>query len=257
MDQPGHPNILEFRTTLLTDDFIQLPSGVKLEANLSSAPQQQTSALTKLAICLHPWSWLGGQMRDPVLRTVKDHLLSKGYYVLRYNSRGVGRSSGWPSLTGKQEAEDLRELVSCWALPNFPNIASLVILGYSHGSLIASCFPLIKEHPSIRISHILLSYPLGPRSWLTAFRGAHYTATLNALLHDPQARVLVIYSDHDDFTGVGSYDNWVDSLRNEAGGVEGGPQANLEVMKIEDANHFWTNDEARHIMLRCIREWVP
>ena len=33
------------------------------------------------------------------------------FYVLRYNARGVGRSSGWKSFTGLQEGEDLRELV--------------------------------------------------------------------------------------------------------------------------------------------------
>ena len=35
------------------------------------------------------------------------------FYVLRYNARGVGLSSGWKSFTGLQEAEDLRELVRC------------------------------------------------------------------------------------------------------------------------------------------------
>ena len=35
------------------------------------------------------------------------------FYVLRYNARGVGLSSGWKSLTGLQEADDLRELVKC------------------------------------------------------------------------------------------------------------------------------------------------
>jgi hypothetical protein len=33
------------------------------------------------------------------------------FYVLRYNGRGVGLSSGWKSFTGLQEADDLRELV--------------------------------------------------------------------------------------------------------------------------------------------------
>lgn len=35
------------------------------------------------------------------------------FYVLRYNGRGVGLSSGWKSFTGLQEADDLRELVKC------------------------------------------------------------------------------------------------------------------------------------------------
>jgi uncharacterized protein len=35
------------------------------------------------------------------------------FYVLRYNARGVGLSSGWKSFTGLQEADDLQELVKC------------------------------------------------------------------------------------------------------------------------------------------------
>ena len=35
------------------------------------------------------------------------------FYVLRYNARGVGHSSGWKSFTGLQEADGLRELVKC------------------------------------------------------------------------------------------------------------------------------------------------
>ncbi len=49
------------------------------------------------------------------------------YYLLRYNSRGVGKSSGWPSLTGLSEGEDLRALVQ-WAIGTIGNIKSLVIV---------------------------------------------------------------------------------------------------------------------------------
>lgn len=62
-----------------------------------------------------------------VLRTIKGIMLEKGYYVLRYNTRGAGRSSGWPSLTGFREAKDLQELVQ-WALATIPSITSVVIM---------------------------------------------------------------------------------------------------------------------------------
>ena len=62
-----------------------------------------------------------------VLHTLKNPLLAKGYCVLRYNSRGVGKSSGWPSFTGLQEAEDLRELVQ-WALDEIPGLDTVVVL---------------------------------------------------------------------------------------------------------------------------------
>lgn len=54
-------------------------------------------------------------------------LTSKGYHVLRYNSRGVGASTGRASFTGFSEVEDLEAVVQ-WALDRVPDIQSLVIL---------------------------------------------------------------------------------------------------------------------------------
>lgn len=53
-------------------------------------------------------------------------MLAEGYHVLRYNSRGVGRSSGGPSFTGLQECKDLEELAQ-WALERIPSVESMVI----------------------------------------------------------------------------------------------------------------------------------
>ena len=65
--------------------------------------------------------------RTSVLQIVTEPLLERGYDVLRYNTRGTGKSKGWPSLTGSQEVEDLKELVG-WVRSNTPNLAKLVIL---------------------------------------------------------------------------------------------------------------------------------
>jgi hypothetical protein len=54
-------------------------------------------------------------------------LQDKNYYVIRYNSRGVGKSSGWPSLTGKAEGEDLKALVQEF-LAEKPEIDSLTVI---------------------------------------------------------------------------------------------------------------------------------
>lgn len=42
-------------------------------------------------------------------------LQAKGYHIIRYNSRGVGGSSGWPSFTGFTEGEDLKAVVD-WSI---------------------------------------------------------------------------------------------------------------------------------------------
>ncbi|EMD33942.1 hypothetical protein CERSUDRAFT_55817 [Gelatoporia subvermispora B] len=238
-----------------TRDVVQLPCGTTLEYILSS-PELATPSETpreavasKLAICLHPWSWLGGRMEDPVLQLLSAPLEEKGYHVLRYNSRGVGKSTGWPSLTGSREVQDLRELIQ-WALDTIPTTTSVVIIGYSYGSLIASCIPV---HPDVQTSHILLSYPIGPRHWLTAFHGRSYAAALRGLVRDPRSNVLIVYGDRDDFTSSDVYDTWMNGIVADAKGSEG----HLEVTQIEGATHFWREEAPHSHLIALLSRWIP
>lgn len=124
--------------------------------------------------------------------------------------------------------------------------------GYSHGALIASLFPILPE--PIKVSHILLSYPLGPRTWLTAFHSGTYTTTLNSLLQHPRSKVLIVFGDHDEFTGESSYDTWAEELRKQGSGAGTG---RLEIAKIGGATHFWTDEEnARRRLVEKILDWV-
>ena len=68
-----------------------------------------------------------------VLSYLAEPLLSHNYHVLRFNSRGVGGSSGWASLTGFKEVEDLKAVVQ-WALEKIPGVEFLVILVSIHKS---------------------------------------------------------------------------------------------------------------------------
>ena len=136
-------------------DNIQLSSGITVECTISTpvvshaVHRASEEEVTNLAICLHPWSWLGGRMNDPsvlllpslpvltcshfcgnggrVLQLVTEPLLDAGYTVLRYNSRGVGKSTGRASFTGSSEADDLKDLVQC-ARSRMPKLRSLVLI---------------------------------------------------------------------------------------------------------------------------------
>ena len=46
-----------------THEIVELPGGLKLEASLACPLRHYQE--NKLAVCLHPWSWLGGSMDDP------------------------------------------------------------------------------------------------------------------------------------------------------------------------------------------------
>ena len=121
---------------------IKLRSGGILEGELERSVSGEGG---KLAICLHPWSRLGGSMNDPcvlkattedprcdadgdrVLQMLAESLKRLDYHVLRFNGRGVGRSSGWASFTGLAEGKDLEE-VTAWGMEVVPDVRSVVII---------------------------------------------------------------------------------------------------------------------------------
>ncbi|KXN88496.1 hypothetical protein AN958_07162 [Leucoagaricus sp. SymC.cos] len=210
---------------------VPISTGVSLQVDLIKPSPAISDDDNKLAICLHPWSWLGGRKDDPVLDLLTDSLLEGKYHILRYNSRSVGKSTGFSSFTGFSEAEDLRALVR-WALDQIGNVTSLVLIGYSHGSLITSLHPVLAA--PIKTSHVLLSYPLGPRGWLTLFRTSHYQEQLERLLRDPGSNVLVVFGDRDEFTGISSYKAWVEKLEKAAQG-----STRLTIAEVPNASHFW------------------
>ena len=85
----------------------------------------------------------------------------------------------------------------------------------------------------MRTRHILLSYPLGQISLLTFFASNTYSHTLSALIRDPEAHVLILFGDRDEFTASGKYITWTAQLCEEAN------DWSLQISCIEGANHFW------------------
>jgi len=179
-----------------------------------------------------------------VLLSLMEPLHERGYHVLQYNSRGVGRSTGWASFTGSSEASDLAALIE-WALATVTDVCSVVVLGYSHGSLIASLQPVLS---SVQTSHVLVSYPMGVRGWLTLFR-SRYEDTLKELVRNPAANVLIVYGDQDEFTSAATYRTWRSAL-------EGAGSGKVEWAEVKGGTHFWRvgdGDELESILQR----WLP
>lgn len=75
---------------------------------------------------------------------------------MRYNARGVGLSSGWKSLTGLQEADDLRELVKC-ALKRLSDVREVALIVSIH--LVTPIFLMVFGATE---ALTLLQYPLSP-----------------------------------------------------------------------------------------------
>jgi hypothetical protein len=160
--------------------------------------------------------------------------------------------------------------------------------GYSNGALTASLHPVLPA--PLRTTHVLISYPLGPRGLLTAFHTRSYQRALEDLVPQPGARILLCQGDADEFTGAEAYDAWAEALGQLAvggGGDETGegrpPGAGgegvdvgvgegegegegegwstdrggsgLEVVRIPGASHFW-GGQARRGLVEAVTQFL-
>ncbi|PFH52917.1 hypothetical protein AMATHDRAFT_73753 [Amanita thiersii Skay4041] len=225
--------------------LVPLPTGVSLQLELTSPEPVSSQRQNSLAVLLHPWSWLGGQMHDPVLSLLARLLKQHGYYIIRFNSRGVGSSTGRSSFTGLSEGEDLTAVVQ-WSLGQISNVGSVVLIGYSHGGLIASLHPVLGQ--GINTSHVLLSYPLSPRGWLTMFHSNIYQRKLEELAREERSNILIIYGDSDEFTGATKYREWAAMVEREGGG-------RVSVVAVEGGSHFWAGEGGAE-MGKAICDWL-
>lgn len=129
--------------------------------------------------------------------------------------------------------------------------------GYSHGSLIALCHPVLPE--PVRTYHVLLSYPLSPLQLLTFFNASTYRQKLRQLVDDPRAHVLILYGDKDQFTALAKYEVWIASMQQPenqgTAGTEALGTARVEMKMISGADHFWRGQYNRQ-MREAISSWL-
>lgn len=86
------------------------------------------------AVICHPHPQFGGTLHNKVVYRVAEALLSRGFSVLRFNFRGVGRSAGaWSE--GNGEEDDARAAIThlLWRHPGVP----LLLGGFSFGAGVA------------------------------------------------------------------------------------------------------------------------
>ena len=103
---------------------------------------------------------------------------------------------------------------------------------------------LSQAFPMVKLSHILLSYPLGPRSWLTLFHSSSYSKALEALVQHPDSNVLIIFGDRDEFTSQSNYTTWASDLK-----------GNVKIVEIKDASHFWGGRSGRELG-EIVNKWL-
>jgi alpha/beta superfamily hydrolase len=114
-----------------TPVVVEVPGGPTLEAHLDFPD----SAAAGLVLC-HPHPLYGGNMDNPVIIRAAEVAQSLGVSTLRFNFRGVGRSTGVHDEGGGEQDDCSAALASLRSrlAPTSP----LGLLGYSFGARIAA-----------------------------------------------------------------------------------------------------------------------
>ncbi|KAF3637214.1 putative transcriptional regulator ATRX-like [Capsicum annuum] len=111
---------------------VETSDGVKLHTKIFKPnPYQEGGEITKngswVVVLVHPYSILGGC--QSLLKGIASGVSRKGYKALTFDMRGVGRSSGKPSITGFKEVEDV-VAVCKWACQNLA-VNKILLVGSS------------------------------------------------------------------------------------------------------------------------------
>jgi alpha/beta superfamily hydrolase len=98
-----------------------------------------------LALVLHPEPNRGGNMNNRVSLAMYKHFQERGFHVMRFNFRGVGRSKGVYS-SGEGELSDAATALD-WIEANCPSARSCWVAGFSFGAWIG--MQLMMRRPEI------------------------------------------------------------------------------------------------------------
>lgn len=189
---------------------IECPNGIKLDGSVFK-PDKMNDTIG--VVLVHPYSVLGGC--QALMRGIARNLSDQGFPSLIFDMRGVGKSTGRPSLTGFSEVNDV--VSACKWLSTNLSLPRILLVGSSAGAPIAgSAVDQVEEV----VGYVSLGYPFG----LTAsiLFGRHH----KAILQSPKPKLFVMGT-KDGFTSVKQLEN---KLKSAAGRVE--------THLIEGASHF-------------------
>ncbi len=143
-----------------------------------------------LAILCHPHPIGGGSMDVPLIVEMAEALAERGIAALRFNFRGVGRSSGISS-GGLKETDDVQGIMRWLEDRGAPLPRSIFLAGWSFGSWVGLRWALEGGVPS-RL--VLVSPPL------VGFDFFHFLESADIR---PKMGKLIIAGEHDQFSGAG------------------------------------------------------
>lgn len=114
--------------------WLETSDGVKLEMELGIEPKEG-ERFPGVAVVCHPHPGFGGDMHNPVVRTMANAAWEEGYVPLLFNFRGTGRSEGAQS-GGVSETLDLEAAMKY--ARKLAKEGRVLLMGYSFGAKIAT-----------------------------------------------------------------------------------------------------------------------
>nr|GMD69645.1 putative alpha/Beta hydrolase [Ipomoea batatas] len=166
-----------------------------------------------VVVLVHPYSILGGC--QGLLGGIAGGLAHAGYKAVTFDMRGVGRSTGKPSLTGFKEIRDV-VAVCQWVCRNL-DTDRILLVGSSAGAPIAGS--AVDQVDQI-VGYVSIGYPFGFLA--SVLFGRHHKAVLKS----PKPK-LFIMGTQDGFTSV-------KQLKNKLSGAAGRTESHL----VEGVGHF-------------------
>jgi uncharacterized protein len=187
------------------------PEG-RLEGRFQPGPRPRAP----VAMILHPHPSAGGTMNNAICQAMYQTFVRRGFAVLRFNFRGVGRSQGVFD-NGVGELSDAASALD-WVQSIHPEAQTTWVAGYSFGALIG--MQLLMRRPEIR-GFISVAPPANMYDF--------------TFLAPCPSSGIIVQGTHDEVVTAGAVQKLVDKLRTQK-------HITIEHDEIQGANHFFENE---------------
>jgi len=167
-----------------------------------------------IAILLHPHPTFGGTMNNPIVHAMYQMFQSRGFSVLRFNFRGVGKSQGRYD-GGIGEIGDAAAALDFLQMVN-PNASMLWAAGYSFGAYVG--MQLLMRRPEMG-GFVSISAP-----------ASHYDF---GFLAPCPCSGMMVHGETDELVPIGAVQKLVDKLNTQKG-------VTIDYRTIASAGHVFT-----------------
>ena len=185
------------------------------EGRLEARYMPAADPTAPLALILHPEPNRGGNMNNRVSLAMYKNFQDRGFHVMRFNFRGVGRSKGVYN-NGEGELSDAATALD-WIEAQCPNARSCWIAGFSFGAWIG--MQLMMRRPEVK-GFVAVTPPAADKDF-------------TFLAPCPSSGV-ILHGEADTVVPPEAVSRLVERIQTQRG-------VKINLRFIDDANHFFTS----------------